>query len=152
MKAALAPNSTPRSRRLSSKPTQQAKSRECRPRNEATALQRSQRRTGGLYGKMKISVSQCPNGNLQPGLDCRSCQAKSPPALFAWRTAQRMAADIASAPYVPTRLTSAFSSPMARAKRVLPNLNLMLQEYCQLQGWTPEGVPKDDKPAELGLK
>ncbi|MCJ7666822.1 MAG: hypothetical protein MUP04_00805 [Anaerolineae bacterium] len=45
-----------------------------------------------------------------------------------------MAADIASAPYAPTRLTSAFFSPVARAKSVLPDLDIMLQEYYQLQG------------------
>ena len=41
---------------------------------------------------------------------------------------------------------------MARAKGVLPDLDMMLQEYYQLRGWTPEGVPKGEKPAELGLK
>jgi aldehyde:ferredoxin oxidoreductase len=63
-----------------------------------------------------------------------------------------MAADIASAPYAPTRLTSAFFSPVARAKRVLPDLDIILQEYYQLRGWTPERVPKDEKLTGLRLK
>ena len=39
-----------------------------------------------------------------------------------------------------------------QGKKCVSNLDMMLQKYYQRRGWTPEGVPKGEKPAELGLK
>ncbi|MDP7286618.1 MAG: aldehyde ferredoxin oxidoreductase C-terminal domain-containing protein, partial [Phycisphaerae bacterium] len=32
------------------------------------------------------------------------------------------------------------------------DLDAMLDEYYQLRGWSSEGIPTDEKLAELGLK
>lgn len=52
---------------------------------------------------------------------------------------------------LPRRLL-AYPRPSGKAKGVLPDLDLMLREYYQLRGWTPEGMPKEERLAELGLK
>ncbi len=52
---------------------------------------------------------------------------------------------------LPQRLLT-HPRPSGKAKGLLPDLDMMLREYDQLLGWTLEGVPKDEKVAELGLK
>lgn len=41
--------------------------------------------------------------------------------------------------------------PSGHAKGALPDLDKMLPEYYRLRGWTEEGVPTEEKLAELGL-
>lgn len=51
---------------------------------------------------------------------------------------------------LPQRLLT-HPRPSGKAKGVLPDLDLMLEEYYQLRGWTPEGVPSEAKLKELRL-
>lgn len=51
---------------------------------------------------------------------------------------------------LPQRLLT-HPRPSGKAKGVLPDLDLMLREYYQLRGWTPEGIPSEAKLKELGL-
>jgi aldehyde:ferredoxin oxidoreductase len=41
--------------------------------------------------------------------------------------------------------------PSGGAQGVLPDLDLMLEEYYSARGWTPEGVPSPERLAMLGL-
>ena len=41
--------------------------------------------------------------------------------------------------------------PSGGAEGVLPDLDLMLDEYYQARGWTPGGVPTPERLAALGL-
>jgi len=84
---------------------------------------------------------------LGPGLDWISRQAKSPPALFAWRTAERMAAEIASAPYAPTSGSSPTLAPRARRKSSCPIWIWCLKNITNseagprgAQGWETSGT------------
>ncbi|MCJ7668143.1 MAG: aldehyde ferredoxin oxidoreductase C-terminal domain-containing protein [Anaerolineae bacterium] len=41
--------------------------------------------------------------------------------------------------------------PSGKAEGLLPDLGLMLREYYQLRGWTPDGFPSETRLKELGL-
>ena len=41
--------------------------------------------------------------------------------------------------------------PSGMAAGVLPDLDMMLEEYYRVRGWTPEGVPSPERLAALGL-
>jgi aldehyde:ferredoxin oxidoreductase len=41
--------------------------------------------------------------------------------------------------------------PSGQAEGVLPDLDLMMDEYYRVRGWTPDGVPGHDRLAALGL-
>jgi aldehyde:ferredoxin oxidoreductase len=41
--------------------------------------------------------------------------------------------------------------PSGSSAGVLPDLVLMLDEYYETRGWSPQGVPRDDRLAALGL-
>jgi aldehyde:ferredoxin oxidoreductase len=51
---------------------------------------------------------------------------------------------------LPRRLL-AEPRPSGGAEGVLPDLDSMLEEYCRVRGWTPDGVPTADRLAALGL-
>ena len=51
---------------------------------------------------------------------------------------------------LPQRLLT-HPRPSGKAKGVLPDLDLILREYYQLRGWTPEGAPSEAKLKQLGL-
>ena len=51
---------------------------------------------------------------------------------------------------LPPRLL-AEPRPSGGAEGVLPDLESMLEEYYDLRGWTPDGVPSPERLAEVGL-
>jgi aldehyde:ferredoxin oxidoreductase len=51
---------------------------------------------------------------------------------------------------LPQRLLSE-PRPSGGAEGVVPDLDLMLEEYYAARGWTPEGAPSPERLAELGL-
>jgi aldehyde:ferredoxin oxidoreductase len=52
---------------------------------------------------------------------------------------------------LPTRLLSE-PRPSGAAQGVLPDLDLMLGDYYEIRGWTPEGVPSPERLSALGLE
>jgi aldehyde:ferredoxin oxidoreductase len=51
---------------------------------------------------------------------------------------------------LPQRLLSE-PRPSGGAEGVLPDMDLLLSDYYQARGWTPDGLPTAEKLAELGL-
>ncbi len=51
---------------------------------------------------------------------------------------------------LPQRLLT-HPRPSGMAEGVLPDLKLMLKEYYEWRGWTPEGIPREERLKELGL-
>jgi aldehyde:ferredoxin oxidoreductase len=52
---------------------------------------------------------------------------------------------------LPTRLLSE-PRPSGAAQGVLPDLDLMLEDYYDIRGWTPEGAPSPERLSALGLE